>query len=77
MINIVTMKGEQYSFDEETGRVFKDGHLMSSVNVEPVYSDLDENNVPKFSGLWLKDIDSIISLSGKINPAISDPNLIY
>lgn len=74
MIDIITVKGEKYSFDEETDRVFKDGHLLSSVNVEPIYSDI--NDFPRFSGLFLKDINSLLSLSGKINQ-ITDANSIY
>ena len=76
MIDIFTIKGEKYSFDEETERVFKDGHLLSSTVVEPIYSDsLSETTPPRFSGLFLKAQGMIISLSGKINP-ITDPNTI-
>ena len=75
MIDIITIKGEKYSFDENTQRVFKDGLLLSSVQVEPIYSGLGGDNIPKFSGLLLKDTNSILSLSGKISP-ITDINAI-
>ena len=67
MKEIVTFKGEIYKFNEDTRRIFKDGVLLSSSQAEPIYSSLDDNGIPEFSGLYLKDIDSILSLSGKIN----------
>lgn len=76
MITIVTIKGETYSFDPETERIFKDGYLLPSSEVEPVYSDSkNDKRPPKFSGILIKSINSILSLSGKINP-ISDSNII-
>lgn len=75
MIDIITIKGERYSFDEDTQRVFKDGVLLSSVQVEPVYSRLARESLPVFSGLLLKDTNSILSRSGKINP-VTDINAI-
>lgn len=75
MIDIVTIKGEKYSFDETTQRIFKDGILLSSVQVEPVYSKHSKDSGPVFSGLLLKDSGSILSRSGKISP-ITDINLI-
>lgn len=75
MIDIVTIKGERYSFDESTQRIFKDGMLLSSVSVEPVYSRLSSESVPSFSGLLLKDTNSILSRSGKISP-VTDINAI-
>jgi hypothetical protein len=76
MIDIITLKGEKYSFDPDTERVFKDGKLIGSNLVEPVYSDFNEFTPPTFSGLWLKSINSILSLSGKINPVITDINSV-
>lgn len=68
MIDIITIKGEKYSFDDATQRIFKDGILLSSVQVEPVYSKLSKDSSPIFSGLLLKDSGSILSRSGKISP---------
>lgn len=76
MIEINTLTGNKYSFDPETSRIFKDGILMTSVQVEPVYSKLSEEELPTFSGILLKEINSILSLSGKINPVITDINLV-
>lgn len=76
MIDIYnTITGEKYSFDEETQRIFKDGYLLSSAQAEPIYSSLDEDDIPVFSGLLLKETNSILSLSGKIN-LITDINAI-
>jgi hypothetical protein len=76
MIDIITIKGEKYSFDPDTERVFKDGKLLSSASVEPVYSGFSEDEPPLFSGIFLKGINSILSLSGKINPVITDINSV-
>lgn len=76
MIDIVTITGEKYSFDPDTERVFKDGRLLSSTIVEPVYSGFNDLTPPTFSGLFLKGINSIVSLSGKINPIITDINSV-
>lgn len=75
MINIVSQKGENYSFDPSTARVFKDGVLLSSTKVEPVYSS-SNSGVPVFSGLLLKDKGSILNLSGNENQIITDINLV-
>lgn len=76
MIEIVTLKGEKYSFDPRTERIFKDGLVLPSTEAEPLYSNVtDPNSPPKFSGLLLKTTNSILSLSGKINP-VTDPNTI-
>jgi len=75
MTEIYTVKGEKYSFDPETERIFKDGILLSSVQAEPIYSNFSEEEAPRFSGIYLKSIESILSLSGKINP-ITDINTI-
>lgn len=77
MIDIITIKGEKYSFEETTGRLFKDGLVLPSTLYEPVYSNsFDENTPPKFSGILIKETNSILSLFGHINP-ISDINQIY
>ena len=68
---IISFKGERYSFDQDTERIFKDGKVLLSSQASPVYSYLgDKNNPPKFSGILLKDINSILTLNGKINPII-------
>lgn len=67
MVEIVTVKGELYSYDETTMRIFKDGVLLSSVKAEPVFSDFSDKYPPKFSGILLKDSNTVLSLSGKLN----------
>lgn len=77
MIDIITVKGEKYSYDEDTKRIFKDGFVMPSTLCEPIFSpSFDENTPPKFSGIYLKELNSILSLFGHINP-VSDINQIY
>jgi len=73
MIEITTMKGETYGFDPSTERIFKGGYLLPTTEVEPVYSFSELTGLPKFSGILMKTLNSILSLSGKINP-ISDIN---
>lgn len=75
MINIITKTGESYSFDPSTSRIFKDGVLLSSSKVEPVYSSTNSNS-PTFSGIYLKERGSILNLNGVENLAITDINLI-
>lgn len=63
MTEITTIKGEKYSFDENTQRIFKDGILVPSTAAEPVYSAGFS-----FSGILLKASKSVLSLNGNINP---------
>lgn len=74
MIDIVSFKGEQYRYDPDTDRIFKDGKLLPSSEVEPVFSDVD--NFPVFSGIYLKSKESILTKSGNINQ-ISNIESIY
>ena len=74
MIDIISFRGEQYSYDPDTERIFKDGKLIPSTEAEPVYSDVD--NMPTFSGIYLKGSEAILSKSGKIN-SITDINSVY
>lgn len=76
MIDIITEKGKVYSYDEETGKIIKDGVVLPSSSVEPVYSHtMDLNAPPRFSGILLKDTNQILTLSGKIH-SLTDPNTI-
>jgi len=72
MIEIATLKGERYSFDPDTQRIFKDGILIPDSEAEPVFSEL-ESGEPEFSGIYLKRTNQVVSRSGKIN-TIVDPN---
>lgn len=74
MIDIYTIKGERYSYDENTMRLFKDGNLLSQNIAEPVFQT-NSSGIPEFAGIYLKDSDKIVSMSGNINP-ITNPNSI-
>ena len=50
MIDIITIKGEKYGFDENTQRIFKDGVVIPKTVAEPVYSGPNLS----FSGILLK-----------------------
>ena len=77
MIDIITIKGEKYSFDPETESIYIDGYLFPVCEVEPVYSNVPnkKDEAPRFSGLYFKNSNSILSLSGKLNP-VTDLNSI-
>ena len=74
MIDIYTIKGERYSYDDTTMRLFKDGTLLSQVVAEPVFQN-NSSGIPEFAGIYLKESNKIISLSGNINQIV-DPNSI-
>lgn len=74
MIDIITIKGDLWSYDPENIRIFKDGKLVSSDEAEPVFNDTDTEE-PGFSGIYLKTTNQIISRSGKVN-TIDNPNNI-
>lgn len=74
MIEIISEKGERYSYDPGTDRIFRDNVLVSSVEAEPVFSSSD-SGIPRFSGIYLKNLGKILSLSGKYSQ-LSDPNTI-
>lgn len=74
MIDIYTIKGERYSYDETTMRLFKDGTLLSSNIAEPVFQK-NSSDIPQFAGVYLKDSNKVISMSGNIN-TVTDPNSI-
>lgn len=77
MIDIPTVTGDYYRFDEETGRIFKNGVVCPSHTYEAVYSDVtNRSNPPVFSGIWRKDMNIIITRSGNQHP-VSDINSVY
>lgn len=76
MIEIQSEKGEFIKYDPSTGRIFRDGYVVSSVEAEPIFSNTSDSNlVPKFSGIFFKGRGEILSLSGKYSQ-ISDLNSI-
>ena len=77
LIDIVSFKGEKYTYDIETGRIFKDGEVIVSSLVEPVFSHFGNPDIPpRFSGIYFREKNEILSLSGKLNPVVSDINTI-
>ena len=64
MIEITTPKGEIYTFDPSTQRIFKNQVFISKTEVEPIYSGNGDDGEPKFAGLYLKGKGSIITLNG-------------
>ena len=76
MIDIYTDKGDKYSFDPMTGRIYKGGYVIPSTVAEPIYSNSPNPNTPPiFSGILFPGEGKILSLSGKYSQ-ISDPNTI-
>jgi hypothetical protein len=65
----------RYAYDEETGRIYKDGYVVPTSQAEPVFSGQTEESAPTFSGIHLKGTDEIISMSGKISK-VTDPNTL-
>ena len=64
MIEIVTQRGEVYSFDPDTQRVFKGQMFVPRTEIEPVYSGSDDEGIPEFAGLYLKGKGSILTKNG-------------
>lgn len=74
MIDIVTLRGERYSYDPDTFRIFKNNELIPDTIAEPVFSDAADGE-PEFSGIYLKPTNQIISRSGKIN-TVDNPDIL-
>lgn len=73
LIIINTVQGE-YSYDPNTDSVFKDSKLLTEGEAEPVFSTNTGSLI--FSGIYLKGVNKIISLSGKLNPLTMNENSI-
>ena len=66
MIDIVTLKGDKYSFDPDTLQVFLNGILQDVSFLEPLFTD-SAIGEPEFSGILNKVTNQIISRTGHIN----------
>lgn len=76
MISINSEKGK-FEYDEDTGRIFVNGVLGSSTKYEPVFNGgIKDGDMPKFAGIWLKEINSVLGITGKINKLIDNLNNI-
>lgn len=69
MIEINTLM-DKYSFDENTGTIYKNGVIIPSSLCEPIYSSFSDDEEPQFAGILLKNKNSIVSLTGAINPVV-------
>ena len=62
--------------EEETGFIKKDGLIMPSTSVQPVFIQPSNEDIPpQLSGLWLKNENRIICRSGKISPLVDSKNI--
>ena len=53
-----------YTYDAETGKVFKDNMYMNSDEIEPVFSGIDNDEGPIPIGLWIKNSNIVLIASG-------------
>ena len=75
-IDFYASDGSMYSYEEETGFIKKDGLVVPSTTIQPVFIQPSNNDVPpQLSGLWLRNEGKIICRSGKISPLIDSKNL--
>lgn len=70
MVEIYTVKGESYSFDPITQRIFRDGVFIPRSEVEPVYSGNGKDTEPVFSGFYVRSNNTIITRSGNIKQVV-------
>lgn len=75
IIDIPSSRGN-FSYDPETERIFRDGELVPSTEAQPIYAYYGKRHFPQFAGIWLKEIDGILTRSGRINQRTGDVNLI-
>lgn len=76
VVKINGVDGKVYEYNQESGLISINNNIMSEEEYEPVFiSDVNNNNPPIFSGIFIKRSNMIIGLNGKINPII-DSNLL-
>lgn len=76
MIQIISDKGEEYSYDEGKGIIYKDNYVVPSTLAEPIFSgNGKKNQPPQFSGIYFKQTGSILTMSGRYE-TLTDPNTI-
>jgi hypothetical protein len=75
-IDFYAQDGSLYSYEEETGFIKKDGMVVPSTSIQPVFIQPSNENIPpQLSGLWLRNEGKIICRSGKISPLIDSKNI--
>lgn len=57
--------GDVFRYDPRTHRLFKNGMFMTAMQAEPVYAGNGDGE-PNFAGVYLPDIDSILTLTGNV-----------
>ncbi len=75
-IEFLAENGSKYSYEEETGFIKKDGMVVPSTLIYPVFIQPANDDIPpQLSGLWLRNEEKIICRSGKISPTIDSKNI--
>ncbi len=78
MVKINSSDGSVYEFNEITKEIKKNGIVLSDGIAEPVYTNNEsENAVPTFSGIYLKNVGKIVSITGSINTVTQSKEEIY
>lgn len=78
MVKINSADGNVYEFNEITKEIKKNGIVLSDGIAEPVYiNNENESAVPTFSGIYLKNVGKIVSITGSINTVTQSKEEIY
>ena len=78
MVKINSSEGIVYELNEITKEIKKNGIVLSDGIAEPVYTNNEnENAVPTFSGIYLKNVGKIVSITGSINTVTQSKEEIY
>lgn len=67
--------GDEYIYDGQSQRIFKNGTFVSPAQAEPIFSGNDRYNIPVFGGIFLKALDTILLRSGR-TVKVTDLNTI-
>ena len=75
-IDFYAENGSTYSYEEETGFIKKDGVIVPSTLIQPVFIQSSNEDIPpQLSGLWLRDVNKIVCRSGKISSVIDSKQI--
>lgn len=71
MIEIITKRGVQYTFDPSTQRIFRGDVYLPRTLAEPVYSgNSEDGGEPIFSGIYLSSSNEIVTRTGNVKKVI-------
>ena len=76
LIEITSEKGDYFVYDPGTERIFKNNQLVPTDEACPIYAYFGKKHMPQFAGIWLRDIDIILTKSGRLQTRTGDNNLI-